>query len=312
MSETYDPRKTFGAAVTDLARSNSQIVVLSTDSGGSSGFDSFSKEYADRYIELGIQEQGATGVASGLATAGWIPVLCAIAPFVTCRNFEAVRNDLGYMRQNVKIVGRNGGLTYSDLGATHHSLEDYALMRSIPGMLVLAPQDASEIRCAAKAMIEHQGPVYMRIGSLPVPDLFSKHPFEIGRAHHVRQGSDLTIVSTGYITPTVLEALNRLESINISSDVLAHGTVEPLDAEAILRSAKITRVVVTVEEHYDRGGLGAAVSEIVSPYGISVHRIAVPHSFVASGPYSDVLSMLELDVSGIARRIKYIVEAKCR
>lgn len=311
MTETFDPRKAFGAAVTELAEINPRIVVLSTNSGGSSGFEAFASAHADRYIELGIQEQGATGVAAGLAATGWIPVYCAIAPFVTCRNFEAVRNDIGYMRQNVKIVGRNGGLSYSDLGATHHSLEDYALMRAIPGMLVLAPQDASEISSAVKAMIDYNGPVYMRIGSSAVPDLFSGQPFQIGRARHVREGKDLTIVSTGYITPTVLEALDQLASENIFADVLALGTVEPLDADAILRSAQLTRTVVTVEEHYDRGGLGAAVCEVLAPYALSVHRIAVPHKFVASGPYGETLSMLKLDAPGIAQTIREVLRTRC-
>ena len=154
IGEFYDPRKEFGKAVTEIAASNPDIVVLSADSGKSSGFGDFIKRFPDRYYECGIMEQAVIGVSSGLATTGKIPVFCAIAPFVTARPFEMFRNDIGYMKQNVKVVGRNCGITYSDLGATHHSLEDFAITRMIPGIVVLAPQDPGEIRAAVKAMIE--------------------------------------------------------------------------------------------------------------------------------------------------------------
>ena len=161
MTEKFDPRKVFGQAVTEVAEQNKNVVVLSADSGKSSGFGDFMKKYPERYYECGIMEQGVVGIAAGMATVGMIPVFCAIAPFVTCRPYEMVRNDIGYMRQNVKLVGRNCGFTYSDLGATHQSLDDFAIMRMIPGMTILAPQDPNEIKAAVRAMIEHEGPVYM-------------------------------------------------------------------------------------------------------------------------------------------------------
>ncbi len=159
-NEKADPRKTFGAAVFDAAKSNPDIVVLSADSGLSSGFGEFRKTYPERYFEFGIMEQGVVGFSSGLATTGLTPVFCAIAPFVTSRPYEMFRNDIGYMRQNVKIVGRNSGISYSDLGATHHSLEDFAIIRMIPGVAVLAPEDPGEITAATHAMLAHKGPVF--------------------------------------------------------------------------------------------------------------------------------------------------------
>jgi transketolase len=307
-ADSHDPRTTFGAAVLEEARQDDRIVVLSADSGGSSGLIAFRQEFPGRYFELGIMEQGVTGVAAGLATTGKIPVFCAIAPFVTCRNFEQFRNDIGYMHQNVKIVGRNGGFTYSDLGATHHSLEDYALMRMIPGVTVLAPQEAGEIRGAVRAMLRSDGPFYMRIGSNPVPTLFPDNDFKIGKGRHVRVGSSATVVSTGYTTVAVLDAVDRLASRGVSIDLLCLGTVEPLDASLILESARRTRHVITVEEHYPRGGLGSAVAELLSMGDpVVVDRIAAPHEYLPTGPYPELLAHCGLDVDGLVARIDALV-----
>ncbi|MCW3156862.1 transketolase family protein [Micropruina sonneratiae] len=299
-----DPRKTFGAAVAAVAESDPRVVVLSADSGGSSGLGEFAAKHPDRYLEFGIAEHGATGAASGLATMGLVPVFCAIAPFVTCRNFEAFRNDVGYMRQNVKIVGRNGGFTYADLGATHHSLEDYTLIGMIPGVVVLAPQDPAEIRGAVRAMIAHDGPVYMRIGNDPLPQIFEDDSFTIGEARQLRHGGDLTVVSAGYMTPRVLEAVDAVAG-EVDVDLLGLGTVVPLDEEAILASARRTGHVLTVEEHYLRGGLGGAVCELLAGVdGVIVERLGVPHDYVPSGRYSELCARFGLDVAGIARRIR--------
>ena len=306
--EPHDPRKTFGAAVTREAELDERIVVLSADSGGSSGLSDFQRKFPDRYLEFGIQEQGVTGVAAGLATMGKIPVFCAIAPFVTCRNFEQFRNDLGYMDQNVKIVGRNGGLTYADLGSTHHSLEDYALMRMIPGVTVLAPQDAGEIRGAVHAMLQIKGPVYMRIGNGPVPQLFPDDDFVIGKGRRLREGYDVTVISTGYITVAVIEAVDALIEQGAGIDLLCLGTVTPLDDELILESAQRTGHVITVEEHYPRGGLGGAVAELLSAtLPVVVDRVAVPHVYVPTGPYAEILRSYGLDAAGLEVKIRELV-----
>lgn len=308
IGDRHDPRKTFGAAVGEIAAEDDRIVILSADSGGSSGFGTFMKEHPERYFEFGIEEQGVTGVASGFATTGKIPVFCAIAPFVTLRNFEQFRNDIGYMRQNVKIVGRNGGFTYSDLGSTHHSLEDYAVTRMIPGVTVLAPMDPEDLKGACKAMLEHDGPVYMRIGNSPIPEIAEPEEFVIGKARMLRPGSAVTVLVTGYVAAEAVEAVDALRSSGLDVELLGLGTVWPLDAEAILASASRTGHVITIEEHYEVGGLGGAVAELLSGDAIApLDRIAVPQSYVPTGPYSALQEFVGLDAASLERRISDLV-----
>lgn len=307
--ELFDPRKTFGAAVTAEAAHCPDIVVFSADSGKSSGFAAFMEQYPERYFECGIMEQGVVGMAAGMATAGKTPVFCAIAPFVTARPYEMIRNDVGYMRQNVKLVGRNCGLTYSDLGATHQSLDDFALMRAIPGMTVLAPQDPGEIRQAVKAMLQWKGPVYMRIGNPKIPMLFEEGTFEIGKARLIAEGSDVTLVSTGSATLDAMGAVELLKAQGIHAELLGMPTVTPLDLDALTVSAQKTGVVVTVEEHYVSGGLGTAVTEALSACtGIAVHRIGVPNQYaVTCGDYRKLLAHYELDAGGIAQTVQKLL-----
>lgn len=302
-----DPRKTFGAAVTSLAANDGRIVVLSADSGGSSGFGSFKELYPDRYFEFGIQEHGVTGVAAGLATTGRLPIFAAIAAFVTTRNYEAFRNDVAYMRQNVKIVGRNGGMTYSDFGPTHHSLEDYAIIRMLPGVVVLSPQDPGEIRSAVAAMIAHEGPVYMRIGGPLIPDLFPEEPFTIGRGRIIRDGERATLISTGTVTGEVIRAAEHLAREGIDVEVIGMPTVEPIDAELIVSSAARTGHVITVEEHYIRGGLSAAVAEAVGHLAVRHDSIGLPHQHITTGSYIDLLRHYGLDAEGIQSHIKSLL-----
>ena len=301
IGEKLDPRKTFGAAIDELAEQNDRIVVMSADSGGSSGHKAFMKNHPDRYYECGIMEQGVTGIAAGLATTGKIPVFCAIAPFVTCRNYEMARNDLGYMRQNVKLVGRNSGFTYSDLGATHHSLEDFAIMRMIPGMVVLAPQDPSEIVSACKAMIEHEGPVYMRIGNPAMEVLWEQKEFVIGKGNVLTDGDDLTLVTTGTVTVDALKAVELLKAKGVSVRLIGMPTVWPLDEELLIESAKKTGKVMVVEEHYINGGLGGAIAELLGEKcPVPVKRHGIPMLYATSGPYNELLAYYKLDAPGIA------------
>jgi transketolase len=209
------------------------------------------------------------------------------------------------MRQNVKIVGRNGGMTYSDLGSTHHSLEDFAITRLIPGFTVLAPQDPGEITAACAAMIEHVGPVYMRIGNEPIPHLFEPAPFVIGQGRLARAGTDVTVVSTGSITGSVLEAAARLAERGIAVEVLGLPTVWPLDRELIAASAAKTGRIITVEEAYVYGGLGTMVQELsAEELGVPVRKLALPHTYVTSGPYRELLAHYGLDAPGLARSIE--------
>jgi len=303
-----DPRKVFGAAVSSAANIIKNIVILSADSGNSSGFSSFMRDCPERYFEFGIMEQGVTGFASGLAATGKIPIFCAIAPFVTSRPFEMFRNDLGYMRQNVKIVGRNSGVSYSDLGATHHSLEDFAIIRMIPGVAVLAPTDPDEIRSAVIAMIEHEGPVYMRIGNAPIPNLFEYRDFIIGRGRVVTPGKDVTLVSTGSITANAVEAAEELSRRRISVELLSMPSIAPFDRELLVKSAGKTGRVVTLEEHYIIGGLGTIVQEILcDTLPLRVKKLGLPHDYTSSGPYDALLAYYGLDAAGIANAIESYV-----
>lgn len=302
IGELYDPRVEFGKAVTEEARKNQDVVVFSADSGKSSGFGTFMKEFPERYFECGIMEQGVVGMAAGMSTAGKIPVFCAIAPFVTARPYEMVRNDLGYMRQNVKIVGRNCGITYSDLGATHQSLDDFAIMRMIPGMTVLAPQDPTEIRQAVKAMLAHQGPVYMRIGNPKIPELFEEEPFEIGKGRMLCDGKDITILSTGSSTMEAVEAVKQLQEKGISAGLIGMPTVWPIDRELVLEAAEKTRKILTVEEHYVDGGFGSIITETLSELpGVIVRRLGMPKEYaITCGDYRKLIRHYHLDSAGIA------------
>ncbi|MDR2933524.1 MAG: transketolase [Oscillospiraceae bacterium] len=299
-----DPRKEFGAAVFAAAQKNPDIVAISADSGGSSGFGDFKAAYPERYFEFGIMEQCAVGAASGLATTGKIPVFCAIAPFVTVHSLEMLRNDLGYMRQNVKIVGRNGGITYSDLGSTHHSLEDFAITRMIPDMLVLAPQDPTEIKNAVQAMIDHKGPVYMRIGNEPIPCFLPDEPFKIGKGSVLREGRDVAIIATGTQTGSVLDAVGALTAKGIDPMVIGMATISPIDVDIIRHAAGVTGKIVTVEEHYIPGGLGSAVSEVCAEFcPVPIKMLGIPKSYASVGPYGELMAYYGLDAAGIAASV---------
>jgi transketolase len=307
MSETEkrDPRKEFGAALFEAAKKNRDIVALSADSGNSSGLADFLKTFPGRYFEFGIMEQGVVGIASGLAATGKIPVFCAIAPFVSTRPYEMLRNDLGYMKQNVKIVGRNGGITYSDLGSTHHSLEDYAIMSMIPGMTVLSPQDPNEIKNAVHAMIAWEGPVYMRIGNEPLPVFTEDKPFVIGRGTIFREGKDLTILSTGTLSYPVLAAAEELAAAGINARVIGMPTISPLDEALIADCANTTRRIVTVEEHYTPGGLGTMIAEVCSSTKpVRVKQLGIPKAYAPSGPFKDIMAYFGLDTAGIVKSVK--------
>ena len=308
MTEKFDPRKVFGQAVTEVAEQNKNVVVLSADSGKSSGFGDFMKKYPERYYECGIMEQGVVGIAAGMATVGMIPVFCAIAPFVTCRPYEMVRNDIGYMRQNVKLVGRNCGFSYSDLGATHQSLDDFAIMRMIPGMTILAPQDPNEIKAAVRAMIEHEGPVYMRVGNPKISNILPEKEFVIGKGTVLEDGEDITIISTGSTTEAALTAAKELKERGISVRVIGMPTVYPLDTKLVEESAKKTGVILTVEEHYAEGGLGTLVTEACSAFSdIKVYRLGVPAIYAATGSYPELLHYYHIDAEGIAGEVKKVL-----
>jgi transketolase len=302
--EKADTKKILGTVFLEAARKNPAFVLVSTDSGGRSGFGDFIKEFPQRYFELGIMEAAAISVSAGLATAGKIPVFCAPAPFVTVRPMEMFKIDLGYMAQNVKVIARNCGFNYADLGPTHYGLEDYGTIRLIPNIVILAPEDSGELEAAFKTALEYNGPVYLRMSSAPLPKIFPEEKFEIGRGRLIREGKDLTIFSTGEVTVNAAAAVEALAAKGISAELIGLPTINPLDKDIILNSVAKTRRAVTVEEHFITGGLGTAISEVLSEScPCPLKKIGVPHVYISSGPYGDMMRNFGLDVEGIEKSV---------
>jgi len=310
MTEMKDPRKTLGEALIEVAEKNDRVIALSADSYGGSGLGPFQARFPEKLLEFGVMEQGIMGFASGLATTGMIPFVVAITPFVTSRPFEMFRNDIGYMRTNVKVVGRCSGLTYSTLGPTHYSLEDVALVRAIPDVVILSPGDPVEIKKAVHAAAEVTGPMYLRIGNQPLPVYFGEnHPFQIGKGVMMRDGSDVTIIGTGFALHRAYQAALLLEDVGIHARVINIHTIRPLDTELILQAGRETGKIVTVEEHYIVGGLGSAIAELLSvEHPIPMRMVGVPHQYAENGPYEELLGLYGLQPHQIAETVRAFIQ----
>jgi transketolase len=306
MDELRDPRKTFGEALVEAAQSNPNIVALSADSSSGSGMTPFKEKFPARHFEFGIMEQGIMGFASGLATTGKIPFFAAIAPFVTARPFEMFRNDVGYMRQNVKVVGRSAGLTYSDLGATHQSLDDIAIIRTIPGVTVINPGDPVDIVKAVHAAAAHMGPVYIKIGSPMMPVLMDEnYPFQIGKGVVMEDGDDVTIIAAGTLLSKAVVAAKVLQDKGIHPRLINMHTIKPLDKELVLKAARDTGKIVTVEEGYLAGGLGGSIAELLAAeLPTPIKMIGVNDRYADTGPYEPLLSQLGLQGEQIAETVE--------
>ena len=310
MRETKDPRASFGEALLAVAEKDARVLAISADSSSGSGMTPFKNRFPERHIEFGIMEQGIIGYASGLATVGWVPFVAAIAPFLSARPFEMFRNDLGYMYQNVKVVGRNAGLTYSDLGATHQSLDDTAILRTIPGVTVVCPGDPVEIRLAVEAAAAHQGPVYLRIGAPPVPVLHAADvPFCLGKGITVMDGKDVTIIATGTALWRAFDASEMLHRKGISARLISMHTIKPLDRDLVSAAARETGRIVTVEEHYLAGGLGSAVAEILACGAPArLKMIGIDDQFASNGPYDELLGLYGLRAEQIAGTVEEFLD----
>ncbi len=306
MNELKDPRKTFGEALADVGEQYPNIIALSADSSSGSGMGLFHKKFPARHVEFGIMEQGIMGFASGLATTGKIPFFVAIAPFVTARPFEMFRNDLGYMRQNVKVVGRCAGLTYSDLGVTHQSLDDVAIIRTIPGVTILNPGDPVDIVKSVYAAAEHDGPVYIKIGNPKMPVLMDAHyPFRIGKGVVMEEGNDVTIVGTGTVLSKAVEATRMLQEKGVKPRLINLHTVKPLDRELLLKAAEETGKIVTVEEGYLAGGLGGSIAELLAQeHPVPMKMIGIDDRYAGVGPYEELLGLYGLQGEQIAETVE--------
>lgn len=300
-------RESYGNALAELGKEHENLVVLDADLAGATKTGIFKKAFPERHIDCGIAECNMIGIAAGLATTGMVPFASTFAMFAAGRAFEQVRNSVGYPHLNVKIGATHAGISVGEDGATHQCNEDIALMRTIPGMTIINPADDVEARAAVKAAYELDGPVYLRFGRLPVPVINDNpdYKFEIGKGITLRDGNDLTIIATGLCVSSALEAAQLLEKDGISARVINIHTIKPLDEKLVVKAAKETGRIVTVEEHSVIGGLGGAVSECVSAkYPVPVQRIGIQDVFGESGPAVKLLEKYGLDGQGIYKAIK--------
>jgi transketolase len=284
-TESKDTRSGFGDAMTELGQSHPNVVALCADLVGSLKLDNFIKNHPERFFQTGIAEANMIGIASGLSISGKVPYATTFANFGSGRVYDQIRQSVAYSDKNVKIAVSHAGLTLGEDGATHQILEDLAMMRSMPNMVVINPCDYNQTKAATKAIADYHGPVYLRFGR-PVIPVFTPadQKFEIGKAWMVNEGKDVTIIATGHLVWEAIQAGEKLEALGISAEIINIHTIKPLDSAAILKSVKKTGCVVTCEEHQANGGLGDAVAQLLSTeYLAPQEYIAVKDSFGESG-----------------------------
>lgn len=302
-------RESYGNALKELGALHSDIVVLDADLAGATKTGVFKKEFPDRFFDCGIAEANMTDVAAGMSTMGLVPFASTFAVFASGRAYEMVRNTIGYPHLNVKICATHGGISVGEDGASHQMNEDFALMRSIPGMTVMVPSDDVEAKQMVKAAYEMNGPVYIRFGRAAT-EVFHQddYSFEIGKAELIKDGTDVAILACGIMVPEAIEAAKALEEDGINAMVLNVGTIKPLDEEAVLNAARKTGKIVTVEEHSIIGGLGDAVASVIcEKYPVPLKKIGVNDVFGKSGPANELLKEFGLSADNIIHTVKTIV-----
>ena len=285
-------RESYGNALKELAREHSNIVVMDADLAEATKTNIFKKEFPNRHFDCGIAEQNMLSAAAGLSTVGVVPFVSSFAMFAAGRAFEQIRNSIAYPKNNVKICATHAGISVGEDGASHQCCEDIALMRTLPNMVVMCPADDVEAKAAVKAAYEYEGPVYMRLGRLAVPVFNDEETFEfqIGKGQVIHEGNDITIIANGLMVKEAMDAAKILEEKGIAARVINMCTIKPLDEELILKAAKETGRIVTAEEHSIIGGLGEAVSSLLSEKcPTPVKRVGVNDTFGYSGPANDLL-----------------------
>lgn len=300
-------RESYGNALVELGAEHDNLIVLDADLAAATKTGVFKKAYPDRHIDCGIAECNMMGIAAGLSTTGIVPFASTFAMFAAGRAFEQVRNSIGYPHLNVKIGATHAGISVGEDGATHQCNEDIALMRTIPGMVILNPADDVEAKACVKAAYEYNGPVYLRFGRLAVPVINDRpdYKFELGKGVVLREGKDVTIVATGLCVSSALEAAEKLAADGIDAKIINIHTIKPLDEELIVAAAKETGKVVTVEEHSVIGGLGSAVCDaLAGKCPVPVKKIGVQDVFGESGPAVALLAKYKLDGEGVYEQVK--------
>lgn len=300
-------RDSYGNALVELGQEYDNVVVLDADLAAATKTGTFKKAFPERHIDCGIAECNMMGIAAGIATTGKVPFASSFAMFAAGRAFEQVRNAIGYPKLNVKIGATHAGISVGEDGASHQCNEDIALMRTIPGMVIINPSDDVEAKAAVKAAYEHYGPVYLRFGRLAAPVINDTpdYKFELGKGVTVREGKDITIVATGLEVGFAIEAAKMLEADGIDARVINIHTIKPLDEDIIIKAASETKKIFTVEEHSIIGGLGSAVCDVVcEKCPAPVYKIGMRDKFGESGPALELLHKYELDAEGIYKQIK--------
>ena len=314
MAEKIATRGAYGEAIVALAEKYPKLVVLDADLSSATMTKSFSQTYPDRFFNMGIAECDMMGVAAGLATCGKMPFTNTFAMFASGRAFEQVRNSIAYPRLNVKVIGSHGGLSVGEDGATHQCIEDFGTMSTIPGMMVVNPCDGHEMRLAVEALLNYDGPAYMRLGRLAVEtvtDAIPGYSFELDKGVTLRDGSDVTIAATGLTVQMALAAAEQLAGEGISARVLDIHTIKPLDKALILKAAMETGCIVTSEEHNIYNGLGSAVASYLSEaYPTPVVRHGVEDVFGRSGKAAAVLEAYGISPAGIIEKVKKALSLK--
>ncbi len=304
-------RDAYGNALAEFGE-NPDILVFDADLAKSTKTITFKKKFPDRFFDCGIAEGNMMCVAAGAAAAGKIPFASSFAMFAAGRAYEQIRNAVGYPHLNVKIGATHAGVSVGEDGATHQCNEDLALMRTIPGMVVINPADAVESRAAVEAAIKHDGPVYLRFGRLAVPVIYDqdKYEFEIGKGINLKEGKDISIIATGLMVNEALKAAEILEKDGISAEIINIHTIKPIDRELVVATAKKTGRVITAEEHSVVGGLGSAVCEVLSEEAIpaKVTRIGVQDVYGKSGKATDLIKSFGLDADSIADKARQMLK----
>ncbi len=305
-------RESYGSALVELGKEHEEIVVLDADLAAATKTGMFQKVFPERHIDCGIAESNMMGIAAGLAAAGKVPFASSFAMFAAGRAFEQIRNSIGYPHLNVKIGATHAGISVGEDGATHQCNEDMALMRTIPGMVVINPSDDIEAKAAVRAAYAHEGPVYMRFGRLAVPVINDRpdYKFELGKGVVLKEGGDVTVIATGLCVNEALEAAKLLEADGIHAAVINIHTIKPLDEELVVEAAKKTDKVVTVEEHSVIGGLGSAVCDVLCEKAPArVMKIGVNDTFGESGPALELIRKYGLDSQSIYEKVRDFVKA---
>lgn len=311
-TEKKDTRSGFGAGLSELGKTNPEVVALCADLTGSLKMDAFQKEHPERFFQAGIAEANMMGLAAGLTIGGKIPFTGTFANFSTGRVYDQIRQSIAYSGKNVKICASHAGLTLGEDGATHQILEDIGLMKMLPGMVVINPCDFNQTKAATIAIAKHKGPVYLRFGRPAVPNFTpADQKFEIGKAVMMNEGSDVTIFATGHLVWKAIEACEMLEKKGISAEIINIHTIKPLDSAAVLASVKKTGCVVTAEEHQENGGLGDTIAQLLSKNAPTpLEMVAVKDSFGESGTPDELMKKYGLDAAHIVAAAEKVLSRK--